>query len=50
MDTTRKAEDPLVRVDELLAEIEAVDPADSIRPMTEIAELLERALGDGDDA
>jgi hypothetical protein len=50
MDTTRETEDPLDRVDALLAGIEEVDPADAIRPMTEIAELLERALDDGDDA
>ena len=50
MDTTRDVEDPLAMVDELLAEIEGVDPAESIGPMTEIAELLERALDDGDDA
>ena len=49
MDTTREAEDPLARVEALLAEIEAVDPAETVGPMTEIAELLERALGDGDD-
>ena len=50
MDTTRDVEDPLAEVAELLAAIEGVDPAESIGPMTEIAELLERALDDGDDA
>lgn len=50
MDTTREVEDPLALVDSLLAEIEGVDPADTIGPMAEVAELLERALDDGDDA
>ena len=50
MDTTRDLDDPLATVDALLAEIEGVDPAESIGPMTEIAEILERALDDGDEA
>lgn len=50
MDTTRQADETLSEVDALLAEIATMDPADSVGPMIEIAELLERALDDGDDA
>lgn len=50
MDTTPEVEDPLERVEALLASLTQADPADAVGPMTEIADLLERALGDGEDA
>lgn len=49
MDTTSEFADPLDRVTALLAAVEAADPAESVGPMAEIADILEDLL-DGDDS
>lgn len=49
MDTTPDITDPLTRVAALLEALTTADPAESIEPMAEIAELLEQELDHGDD-
>lgn len=50
MDTTSHTEDPITRVSELLAAVVQADPADTVEPMTQIAEILEKMLDQGEDA
>ncbi|MEX2279409.1 MAG: hypothetical protein WEA76_04910 [Acidimicrobiia bacterium] len=53
MDTTSHtpiSHTAIARVTELLAAVAQADPADTVEPMTEIAEMLEKMLDQGDDA